>query len=320
MKVFFYEVFDEELKYLKLYSGNPKSFGYTKKTIQESNHEDPPAKIISIRTQSRMPLEWSKKIQGVQTRSTGYDHLNEYISQIEENIPCGYLKEYATRAVAEHAVLLLISLVKKIKIQLSKIRRFDRDCLTGEELLGKKLLIVGVGRIGSEIALLAKGLGMSIRGVDIVEKHKNIIEYIPLKKGLKWADIIICSMNLTKLNYNYFNYNTLIMARKGAIFINIARGELSPLRDLKKLVDEKWLSGLGLDVYEHEPILSNHLRGDIKSNLPIVKTFNNLIIKENVIFTPHNAFNTIESVRRKALYSIEEIKHFMKNGKFNTAL
>jgi D-lactate dehydrogenase len=315
LDVFFYEAFEEEAAELTSLLGKTCSFDCSTKTIQELGHAQPPAPLISIRTQSKVPPEWSDSIGGVLSRSTGYDHLIAYGAIIKKPLPLGYLDEYATRAVAEQAILLAFALLRKLPAQTRNFSTFERDGLTGTECRGKNFLVVGVGRIGSEICAIAKSLGFIVKGVDIV-RNKPGVDYISKDEGVRWADVIACSMNLTQENRHYFDYSLLKNAKTGSLFVNIARGELSPVRDLTTLLGEKRLGGVGLDVYEDESVLGVALRNPQASTSPVVKEIRSLAEFPNVILTPHNAFNTMEAVKRKAQMSVEQIRHFLKHKDF----
>jgi D-lactate dehydrogenase len=167
MDVYFYETFEEEAEALKSLIDNQFTYDLTEKTLQEAVHIVPPARLISIRTQSIIPIKWADELDGILSRSTGYDHLKKYLGTIQKQLPCGYLEEYATRAVAEHANLMMMALMRRLPQQIKQFQHFKRDSLTGSECAGKNLLIVGVGRIGSEIAKIGTALGMNVRGVDI---------------------------------------------------------------------------------------------------------------------------------------------------------
>ncbi|HTS16369.1 MAG TPA: NAD(P)-dependent oxidoreductase [Verrucomicrobiae bacterium] len=301
MNVQFYEAFEEEVVALRQHLPAHLPARFTFKTIQEAGDTEPPAEIISIRTQSVIPPSWAGKVRGVVARTTGYDHL------IGQKIPCGYLPLYCTRAVAEQAMLLAMALLRKLPAQIAQFPAFDRDGLTGGECAGKKLLVVGVGNIGGEVVKLGQALGMQVRGVDIVEKHASV-SYMKPDEGLAWADIIVCSMNLTKENACYFCYETLKRAKKGVLFVNVARGEFTPTEDMALLLDEGHLGGLALDVYENESSLGVALRAG-KAEFP-------LLGRPNVILTPHNAFNTAEAVDRKAKQTVEQIEHFLAHKWF----
>jgi D-lactate dehydrogenase len=315
MDVYFYEAFKEEADALKSLLGNQLSYDLTDKTIQEAGHVIPPARLISIRTQSIVPINWANKLNGVLSRSTGYDHLKNFVEAIHTQLPCGYLEEYATRAVAEHAILLMMALMRRLPQQMTQFQRFDRDGLTGGECAGKNLLVVGVGRIGGEIVKIGSALGMNVRGVDIVQRS-NEIHYSRIEEGAAWADIIICAMNLTNENRGYFSYDILKQSKQGILFINIARGEQAPLAGLLKLMQEHHIGGLGLDVFEDEPNAAAALRSGNNHNSLEAQTIAALLLYPNVLFTPHNAFNTIEAVQRKSQFSVEEVLYFLKNKNF----
>jgi len=317
MDVFFYEAFAEEERILKELLDSGVTCDFTAKTIQEAGHAFPPARIISIRTQSVVPVAWAKKIGGILSRTTGYDHLLTYLANIQKPLPCGYLEEYATRAVAEQAIMLMMTLLRKLPQQMLQFRLFARDGLTGGECQGKNLLVVGVGRIGSEIAEIARGIGMNVKGVDIVARHSHIT-YIDKIAGIRWADVVICAMNLTGENTGYFSYDLLRQGKKGIVFLNIARGEHSPAADLLKLLQEGHLGAAGLDVYENEPAVAVSLRNPAEPQSQEAAIIRMLMNYPNVICTPHNAFNTLEAVERKSRFTVEQIMYFLEHNDFKS--
>ncbi len=313
--VYFFEAFEEEEKELKRFIGDKFSAGFTWKTIQESGIVNPPSKIISTRTQSDIPKFWAKKLKAIVTRSTGYNHILEYRQKSGIEIPAGYLPLYCNRAVAEQALLLWMALLRKLTLQMRQFGVFKRDGLTGLETKGKTLLVVGVGNIGYEIVKIGRGLEMNVLGVDIVKRHSDVA-YVDLNDGLEVADIIVCAMNLTKKNRAYFDYDALKNCNQGTLFINVSRGELSPAADLLKLLDENKLSGIAMDVYNYESILAIALRENRKSDNREVSAVLELSQRDNVILTPHNAFNTAEAVIRKSEQTVEQISAFLEKGEF----
>lgn len=315
MDIFFYEVFEEEGQALKRYMPPHIAAGFSCKTIQEHGNITPPAFVISIRTQSIIPTSWAPKLSGILTRSSGYNHIVAYRQKSKKNIPCGYLPSYCSRSVAEQTMLLWMSLLRKLPQQISKFSHFHRDGLTGLECEHKTLLVVGVGNIGYEIVRIGNGLGMEVLGVDIIKKYSSV-SYVSIEQGLARANIIVCAMNLTSDNLGYFNYQMLKKAEPGAIFVNIARGEMSPSADLLRLLDENHLAGVALDVYNQESELAVSLRTGRSSSNKEVQATLALSKRGNVILTPHNAFNTREAVDKKAKYSIQQIEHFFEKGNF----
>lgn len=314
-QVFFYEAFQEEAELLRRFLPADIEAEFDWRTIQESAHTHPPANLISIRTQSEIPNSWLPDLKGVLSRSTGYNHLVPLAKVGKPAIRLGYLPLYCHRAVAEQAILLSLALLRKLPQQSRNFQQFHRDGLTGQECAGKTLLVVGVGNIGHEVAKIGTGLGMQVLGVDIVMKHSNV-NYISIQEGLARADIIICAMNLTPDNHNYFNADRLRQTKSGVIFVNVARGEQSPSTVLLKLMQKGHLGGVGLDVYNAENELAITLRSGKTSRNKEVQATLALSKMPNVILTPHNAFNTYESVERKAEQSVSQIQHFLADGQF----
>jgi D-lactate dehydrogenase len=315
MDVFFYEAFEEEAKALQRHLPVGVNTGFDKLTIQEAGHKEPPAPIISVRTQSIIPAAWAPKLRAILTRSTGYDHLVRYRIDSGHALPCGYLPLYCHRAVAEQALLLILALLRKLPLQTENFKRFHRDGMTGREMEKKRLLVMGVGNIGYQMVKLGHGVGMTVHGVDIVHKHQDV-HYVTPEAGLPWADIIVCAMNLTQANQGYFNFHTFKKTAPGLVFVNVARGELSPATDLLLCMRSKQLSGVGLDVYNNESELSVALRAGRTSDDPEVRAILELSKREDVILTPHNAFNTEESVERKSEQSVLAIHHFLRHNTF----
>jgi D-lactate dehydrogenase len=212
-------------------------------------------------------------------------------------------------------MLLWMTLLRKLPQQLQQFNSFHRDNLTGQESIHKTLLVVGVGHIGYEVAQIGTGLGMTVLGIDIDHKYPNV-SYTSIAAGLPQADIVVCAMNLTPDNRGYFDYQLLKRVKRGAIFINIARGELSPTADLLRLLEEHWLGGVALDVYENESELAVTLRHGLSPKHEETTLILELAKYPNVLLTPHNAFNTQEALARKAHHSVLQVNQFLEKGYF----
>lgn len=313
--IFFYEAFEEEQEKLKDFLPDNIQAGFSWKTIQEYEKDKPEAKIISVRTQSVLPVEWEDELDAILSRSTGYDHLIKYRKNTKTRLELGYLPLYCNRAVAEQAILLMMSLYRKLPIQIQNFKQFNRDGLTGSEVENKTLVVYGVGNIGSEIVKMGQGLGMEVYCVDIEEKHPEF-EYVEPEFGFENADVITCSMNLTSQNMNYFSYEKLKKCRKKPVFVNVARGELSHSKELLKALENDLISAVAMDVYNEEDRVADFLRAGKDVAGQEVEAVNKLMQKPNVIFTPHNAFNTIEAVHRKSEQSVQQVEYFLKNDEF----
>jgi D-lactate dehydrogenase len=319
MDVYFYEAFEEEAAALRRFLPAGVNAQFDARTVQETGHADddaPPAPLISTRTQSRIPIAWADRLAGILTRSTGYDHLLAYAAQTGRRVPMGYLPRYCHRACAEQAMMLALTLLRRLPRQIAQFQQFHRDGLTGAEALDKTMLIVGVGHIGHEVHRLASAFDMHTLGVDLDPRHDDI-DYVSLNEGLERADVIVCAMNLTDDNRGYFDEATLAECRRGAIFVNVSRGELSPSTALLAALETGQLAGVGLDVYDHEAELAVALRsGRAGSDDAQAAAAIALSRREDAICTPHNAFNTLESVARKSEHSMRQVDAFVRTGRF----
>ena len=124
MDVFFYEAFEEEEQALRRLLPPGLRTGFVPSTIQEHGDHHPPAPIISIRTQSEIPPTWASELRAILARTTGYDHLKTYRDQTGSKLPCGYLPKYCSRAVAEQAMLLWMSLLRKLPAQMEHFKSY----------------------------------------------------------------------------------------------------------------------------------------------------------------------------------------------------
>lgn len=313
--VYFYEAFQEEAQSLRRLLPAGISAGYTDLTIQESAHAAPPARLISIRTQSILPTAWAPSLDAILSRSTGYDHLTAYAAAIDSQVALGYLPLYCHRAVAEQAMLTWMALLRRLPRQVRQFGQFHRDGITGLECEGRTLVVVGVGYIGGETCRIGRALGMRILGVDRASGNEEVA-YADAEVALPQADVVVCAMDLNESNDGYFDTARLRQIKRGAIFVNVSRGELSPSTALLEALQSGHLAGVGLDVYDHESELAVALRTGQSSADPEVRATLELARRDDVICTPHNAFNTVEAVERKSEHSVQQIAAFRDRGEF----
>ena len=317
MDVQFYEVFREEEQELRrAMDAAGLSGAYRQATIQESGDAGPPAALVSIRTQSRLPATWRGRTRALLTRSTGYDHILPLLG-LPDAPALAALPEYCTRAVAEQAMLLWTALLRRLPAQSAQMARFDREGLTGGECAGRTLVVTGVGRIGGEIARIGRGLDMEVIGVDIAPRDATV-RHLPPEDAFSRADVIVCAMNLTPANRGYFDAARWRSVRPGAVFVNVARGELSPGAPLLAALREGRLAGAALDVFDDEDQLGTALRRGGPAAAPA--PWPELLAHPRVLCTPHNAFNTVEAVARKSALTVRQCRTFLATGRFEWPL
>ncbi len=194
-----------------------------------------------------------------------------------------------TEAVAEFTIGLIFAVTKRIVEADSFVRAGHYDgwapmLLLGTELKGKTLGIVGTGRIGSEVARIARlGLGMNISYYDVdqnaqLEQDYQAIFYPTVEEALKTADVVSIHVPLLDSTRHLINKERLAFMKPSAILINTSRGPVVDEVALAQALTNKTIRGAGLDVFEFEPNLTPGLR-----DLP------------NVVLTPHTASATEEA-------------------------
>jgi D-lactate dehydrogenase len=313
--VYFYEAFEEEAEELRHYLPATISACYTDLTVQEAGDVEPPARLISIRTQSKVPVEWAGALDAILSRSTGFDHLLAYAAAADGRVALGNLPLYCHRAVAEQAMLMWMALLRRLTRQMRQFHDFHRDGLTGAECQGRTLAVVGVGNIGREICDIGQALRMRILGVDR-DRRFDDVHYVDIDDALAQADVIACAMDLNDSNRGYFDMAKWRRVKPGAVFVNVSRGELSPSTALLEALNAGLLSGVGLDVYDHEAELAVALRNQTTPASAEALAALELAARDDCICTPHNAFNTLEAVDRKSEHSVQQIVAFLERGQF----
>jgi len=192
-----------------------------------------------------------------------------------------------TRSVAELAIGAMIMLIRRIpeKNRLAHAGIWNKDAKNCYELRGKTLGIIGYGNIGSQLSVLAESLGMRVQYFDTQKKLPmgNAQPLASLAALLETSDIITIHTPATKQTQNLINRETLAQCKRGALFINYARGEVADVDALKWALEEGILSGVALDVYPEEP----EKNGDI-----FTTPLQNMA---NVLLTPHIGGSTQEA-------------------------
>jgi len=268
---------------------------------------------------SQKTLQKFTKLKAIACRSTGFDKVDiEYCKTNEiavYNVPF-----YGENTIAEHTFGLILSLSRKIHE--SYIRacslNFTLDGLTGFDLKGKTIGIVGGGHIGMHVARIAKGFGMTVQVYDVQQQHffSELVgfTYVPLKKLLQTSDIITLHAPYNAHTHHLINKTNIKFVKKGVMFINTARGGLIDTKELVKALKNGTFAMAGLDVIEGEELLTNqNFREKHNSKFEQVLSRNKeLCGMKNVLFTPHNAFNSTEALQRILDSSIENILGSLK--------
>jgi D-lactate dehydrogenase len=282
--------------------------------------------VVSVFVDSKvngMVLSKLERLKAIVTRSTGYDHIDlKYCKK--RKIKVLNVPSYGENTVAEHAFALILSLSRKIHRSYERTVRgnFNLEGLTGFDLKGKTIGIIGLGKIGSHVARMAKGFEMK---VVCFSKHKNPkiakkfgVKFVSLQKLLKNSDIVTLHVPLVKETEHMISKKELKMMKSNALLINTARGGVIDTTALIKVLASGKLGGAGLDVLEEEDVIREE-RELLSKNFPREKMekllVNHLLLEfDNVLITPHNAFNSAEALQRILDTTVDNIKCVSKGG------
>ena len=250
-------------------------------------------------------MDAAPNLKVISTYSVGFDHID-----VEEATKRGIYVTHTpgvlTDAVAELTVGLILSICRRI-LEADKIIRtgqwnkpWNPFFLTGMELKGKTLGIVGFGRIGRAVAKKMSGFEMRILYYDVRRDEKAEKElgaqYADLETLLKESDIVSLHVPLTKQTYHMIGEKELKLMKPTAYLINTARGAVVDTEALVKALKEGWIAGAALDVFEQEPLPSDH---------PLTKL-------ENVVLTPHIGSATVEARSRMAELAAKNLVAVLK--------
>jgi D-3-phosphoglycerate dehydrogenase / 2-oxoglutarate reductase len=212
-------------------------------------------------------------------------------------------------SVAEHTFALLLALARQVP-RLDKAMhegKWEKSSAAGTELRGKTLGVIGLGRIGSEVAIRADAFDMRVLGYDpyISEAAaKEVqVELVPLQKLLAESDFVSLHTGLSPATQKLINAKTIALMKKGARIVNAARGELIDEAALAEALKSGKLAGAALDVFAEEPPKNSPLIG-----LP------------NVIATPHVAGSTTEAQEEVGTQVAVQIKDYLAEGLIRNAV
>lgn len=326
MKIVYFDVESYEEEFLK--KNNEGKYNYflnyePLNDLTPIKQEYADTDVISVFTTSRVNrkvLEQFKNLKLIALRSVGFNHIDlDYCR--EHNIAVVNSPGYGNQSVAEFALALLMDVSRKVTASYSEYKnaKVSPASLMGMELCGKTMGIIGLGAIGSAFARIAYGLNMKVLGFDKFEKEelkKDLgVVYTDFDTLLKESDFISIHAPLTKENYHMFDEQSFEKMKDTAIIINTGRGELIDTGALFNALVNKKIAGAGLDVLENEQTMTDfdYMIGINRlDKLTLEQTIINsrLFQLDNVIITPHIAYNTKEAVNRILNTTMSNINEF----------
>lgn len=218
----------------------------------------------------------------------------------EKKIPVTFTPGVNHTTVAEHSFGLLLTLVKELDFHINETKAGRWTRHVGHEIAGKTLGIVGLGRIGKEMAVRANAFGMKSIACDTYwddtfAKAHNVVRHEKLDTLLAESDVVSLHTNLTPQTHGMINATSLKTFKPGAILLNCGRGELVDNAAIVDSLNAGHLGGYGTDVLDVEPPEPDHP----------------LLHAPRCIVTPHIGSRTHESVQRQAGMALENLLLFL---------
>ena len=220
---------------------------------------------------------------------------------------------YSPYAVAEHAMAMLLTSIRRIHKAYIRTKDFNFSLsgLTGFDLHGKTVGIIGMGKIGRVFADICRGFGMRVLAYDKFPVEKEGVSYTTLDEIFALSDIISLHCPLTDETYHLINSETVEKCKRGVVIINTSRGALVDAEALLAAIKSRKVGAACLDVYEEEgDVFFEDFSGHIVDDDILAR----LISMPNVLVTSHQAFLTEEALYNIADTTVNNIFEFFNTG------
>ena len=252
--------------------------------------------------------EYGVKI--IALRSAGYNNVD--VQAAFGKVHVVHVPAYSPYAVAEHAMALLLTSIRRIHKAYNRTREFNFSLngLTGFDLHSKTVGVIGTGKIGRIFIDICRGFGMKVIAYDAYPAKDSGIDYVSLEELFKESDIISLHCPLTPETNHMIDESAIDKMKKGVVIVNTARGALIDTEALLKGIKARKVGAACLDVYEEEADIffedrSGHILND--------DLLSRLISMPNVIVTSHQAFLTQEALYNIAETTVKNIKSYFTN-------
>lgn len=250
-------------------------------------------------------------VKVIALRCAGYNNVE--IGHAYGKIHVFHVPAYSPYAVAEHAMAMLLTSVRRIHKAFNRTREhnFSLAGLTGFDLHGKTAGVVGTGKIGRIFIDICRGFGMKVVAYDKFPDVDSGIQYVELGELFEKSDIISLHCPLTEETHHMINKDALERCRKGVVIVNTSRGALIDAQALLDGIKERRVGAACLDVYEEEAdVFFQDFSGHIIDDDVLAR----LISMPNVIVTSHQAFLTEEALENIAETTVGNIVGYFREG------
>ena len=253
----------------------------------------------------------SYNIHAVFLRCAGYNNVN-LESAYKHKVHIARVPAYSPYAIAEHAMTLILALNRHIHKAYIRSRdfNFNLESLTGFDLHGKTIGIVGTGKIGRVMIDISRGFGLNVLCYDPYPISDSDYNYVSLDEIYEKCDIISLHAPLSNDTYHMINQDSINKMKKGVMLINTSRGGLIDSKALLEGLKNKQIASVGLDVYEEEANLFYH---DNSFKIIDDDVLAILISMPNVLITSHQAYLTKEALSNIADTTINNMDEYFND-------
>lgn len=264
--------------------------------------EDAKGIITRLAKVTSTMIDAAPELQVIARHGVGYDNI-DVGHATKRGIPVVFAPEAISLAVAEYTVGMILALNRKMMSADAAARSGEwvkryRE-LVGTDLRGKTVGLVGLGRIGGEVARHLHTFQANLTYYDVVPhpelERELCILRVPLDELLSGSDIITLHAPLTEQTRHMIGRREINLMKRTAILVNTSRGAVIDEEALIEAIQAQRIAGAGLDVYENEPL----------------ETTNSLVQLQNVLLSPHISGHTVEALRATAVQVAEEVRAVM---------
>ena len=250
-------------------------------------------------------------VKAIALRCAGYNNVD--VKHAFGRIHVFHVPAYSPYAVAEHTMALLLTSVRRIHKAYNRTKEFNFSLsqLTGFDLHGKTVGVIGTGRIGRVFIDICIGFGMRVIAYDKFPSENSGIDYVELDTLFAESDIISLHCPLTDETKHIIDENAISKMKKGVVILNTSRGALIDAEALLLGIKSRHIGAACLDVYEEE---SDIFFEDFSGHIMDDDTLARLLSMPNVIVTSHQAFLTEEALNNIAETTVKNILEFEANG------